>query len=106
MLSPSSYLGQDALERNKQVEMPRMAKGCSHRLKVVREFRGACQCYSAPTYALRSFKPSAMFMKRDFLSLLLIAIHLLTFFFPLAIMAAGFAVVAKHISFLFLLSLS
>lgn len=43
---------------------------------------------------------SALFMERDFPSLPLIPVYLFIIFF-LAIMGAGFAVVAKHISFLF-----
>lgn len=56
------------------------------------------------TFQLGS-KPLTLFMDRDF-SQPTFDPTLFIYFFFLAIMGAGFAVVAKHISFLFSLSLS
>lgn len=93
---PSSGRGQDALE-NRQSDMLPMAGGGGNAC------RRACKA-TPPHTSLLSSKPPALLTERDFLSRLLIPVYL--FIFVLAIMGAGFAVVAKHISFLFLLSLS
>ena len=82
------------------------AKWCFDNL-ILRWIQGSCQCNLSPSLLFYSLVSLLLYSWREIFSAYFWFLFIYLFnFFPPAVMGAGFAVVAKHISFLFLLSLS